>query len=232
MIVGILVVSGEKVVKALFVGGDLGSYMIGFALMTAVAILGAIRNTMEEVLVKDEDYDSNFVVGVESIMSAAFTAAIGVVMMVFSGGDWNGITPAIESGINTGGVVICMVLFLICIYGKDTMQMKVTKLSSSMTRKLFQAFYPLGTWALSVVTFWASGSPTTERHLGEELRWTSFIRGFGFCIVFLGMGFYMKPPDCCDKKKDMKDAPLMSMQPAEGSINDFSSTVSDNKIAL
>ncbi len=67
--------------------------------------------------------------------------------------------------------------------------MKVTQLSSAMTRKLFQSFYPIGTWGLSLIIYYAY-----DTRYGENWTVYSWVRLAGFGFVFLGTYFYMEPP--------------------------------------
>ncbi len=49
-----------------------GQSTIGVFLMVFVAMTGAIRNTLEEILLKEFNFHSDFIVGVESIVCAYF----------------------------------------------------------------------------------------------------------------------------------------------------------------
>lgn len=53
------------------------------------------------------------------------------------------------------GIPICIVLFMFALFGKKSMQFHVTELSSAMTRKLFQQFYPVGVWVAALIAFYA-----------------------------------------------------------------------------
>lgn len=102
---------------------------------------------------------------------------------------------------------ICCGLFFMAVFGKDTMQMKVTKYSSAMTRKLLQQFYPSGTWCLSLFAYYVVANkfgrvlfyfvlfPCVILCLFPE-KWMiiwSWMQLLGFMIVFWGTYWYMKP---------------------------------------
>eukprot|EP00483_Globobulimina_turgida_P013135 UN13159 len=90
--------------------------------------------------------------------------------------------------------IISFVFFLVAIYAKDTMQMKMTALSSSLTRKLFQQIYPSGTWIISLTAFAITSTFVVfGGKYGED--WEdkySWIRLAGFAIVLVGNYFYIK----------------------------------------
>eukprot|EP01084_Bolivina_argentea_P297099 511772_1 len=55
---------------------------IGIIIMISVGFAGAIRNDIEELLLKNDNLDSNFVVGLESAISLIFTAICGIILFM------------------------------------------------------------------------------------------------------------------------------------------------------
>ena len=156
---------------------------------------GAVRNTIEEILLKDYNFHSDFIVGMESILSLMFIILVGIMFImtpVFNNWlntDWNDITPQFINAVKIPGIIECGLLFLCVIYGKDVMQMRVTKLSSAMTRKLFQQFYPIGVWVVSLVMYYA-----VSHKFGENWDMIySWVRLAGFLMVLYGTKVYMLP---------------------------------------
>ena len=84
-------------------------------------------------------------------------------------------------------IIVCFVLFLIAIYGKETMQMKTTMLSSSLSRKIYEQMYPSLTWIMSLITFYA-----VNEMYGEGWNKWSWMRLVGFVVVGIGCSMYMK----------------------------------------
>ena len=52
-----------------------------FHYMLFVGCTGAIRNTMEEILLKDYNFHSDFIVGMESILSLIFMLFVGIMFI-------------------------------------------------------------------------------------------------------------------------------------------------------
>jgi hypothetical protein len=182
-----------------------------------VGFLGALRNCIEESLLQDLHFESDFVVGVESIV-----ACIGctVIFLVFYGvpqlrnhlllysehhgthwltGSWLFSQPGYW-------ILILFGLFLVAIYGKETMQMKVTGLSSSLSRKFYELLYPFMTWIMSVVTYYA-----VYHGYGEQLNWFSILRLFGFvCVIY---GTYLYRIQTVKKKEQAKQESKSKVEP-------------------
>eukprot|EP01084_Bolivina_argentea_P259049 436975_1 len=66
---GLLLVALEKFAASANDNKDLKDNIIGITIMLIVGLFGAIRNDIEELLLKNDNLDSNFVVGMESIVS-------------------------------------------------------------------------------------------------------------------------------------------------------------------
>eukprot|EP01084_Bolivina_argentea_P052892 97111_1 len=85
IIVGLLVVAANKVYIS-FTDDDsdlsIKDSIIGIVIMISVGFAGAIRNDIEELLLKNDNLDSNFLVGLESAISLTFTTFIGVLLFV------------------------------------------------------------------------------------------------------------------------------------------------------
>eukprot|EP00484_Ammonia_sp_Unknown_P017388 CAMPEP_0197036210 /NCGR_PEP_ID=MMETSP1384-20130603/13790_1 /TAXON_ID=29189 /ORGANISM="Ammonia sp." /LENGTH=434 /DNA_ID=CAMNT_0042466369 /DNA_START=1002 /DNA_END=2306 /DNA_ORIENTATION=- len=165
---------------------------IGIVIMVSVGFAGAVRNDVEEMMLKKHDLDSDFVVGMESLISLFFTAIMGIYLFLGDPlediGDRNAAVHHVYSVyFSNVALLVCFLLFLIAIYGKDIMQMKMTALSSSLTRKLFQQIYPSGTWIISIIAFCIND----EYGEGWEGKY-SCIRLAGFALVLFGNYFYIK----------------------------------------
>lgn len=176
--------------------------MIGLIIMLVVGITGAIRNTIEEILLKEYDLHSHFIVGLESILALIFLFLIVIglidILPLFTNNlntNWNDIGPAFTNAIKISGVFECGLIFFLVIYGKETMQMNVTKLSCAMTRKLFQQLYPIGVWIVSLIMYYF-----VSNKYGENWNLIySWVRLFGFLLVLYGTNVYMKPPKSSSK---------------------------------
>eukprot|EP01084_Bolivina_argentea_P052900 97120_1 len=183
-ITGLILVSLQDILRHMSVEDQeqLRRTLIGTALLFVVGFLGAIRNTFEEILLQNDEsrMESDFLVGMESIISLFFMVIFGVILLFtdpfHEDEDYDDIGEALHFILGYPAFIICFVLFIIAIYGKDTMQMKVAKLTSSLTRKLFQQLYPIGTWILSIVTFYIYSL------YGEEWNNYQFLRLGGFII--------------------------------------------------
>ncbi len=186
---GLILVSSEGLIEDFKDKTKLTMTIIGTAILISVGFFGAIRNTMEEILLQKDSFHSDFMVGMESIISLSVTTILGVYLLFSDPFEqhqkgYESFTACFKHH----GFILCFVLFVLAIYGKDTMQMKVAKLTSSLTRKLFQQLYPLGTWALSLITY------SFNAVYGETWDKYSFVRLAGFIVVVIGTYLYIKPP--------------------------------------
>ena len=138
----------------------------------------------------------DFIVGMESIFSLIAVLITGLIILIIDETTgWNDIIPGVWDALRIVGLTICLCLFMFSIYGKDTMQMKVTKLSSAMTRKLFQQLYPINTWILSIIIY------SIDNRYGEDWDQYSFLQLFGFIVVLYGTYiYYMQPRYFMPKK--------------------------------
>eukprot|EP01084_Bolivina_argentea_P313806 543482_1 len=204
-IIGLLTVAAENIAitytNDMTEGSEntLKDSVIGIGIMLAVGFAGAVRNDLEELLLKNDNLDSDFVVGMESIISLLATLIIGVILFIWDPfdniGDKTNVFQNIYNKIVIApGLIICFGLFVMAVYGKDTMQMKMTSLSSSLTRKLFQQIYPSVTWIISLSAFQISFYFLHSQYkIGENWEGTySYIRLSGFMIVLIGNCFYIK----------------------------------------
>eukprot|EP01084_Bolivina_argentea_P052895 97114_1 len=85
IIIGLLIVAINKMYASV---SDVDSMMtpmdsaVGISLMIGLGFSGAIRNDIEEVLLKNDDLDSNFVVGLESFISLTVTVILSIVLFI------------------------------------------------------------------------------------------------------------------------------------------------------
>lgn len=195
-IFGLLLVSMQDILDQIATKNSdaLRRAIIGTVLLFVVGFLGAIRNTMEEILLQEDDseMESDFLVGMESIISLFFMVILAIVLLFtdpfHEDEDYDDIGQAFNYILGFPAFILCYILFIIAIYGKDTMQMKVAKMTSSLTRKLFQQLYPIGTWILSLVTY------CIYSLYGEKWDNYAFLRLGGFIIILFGTYLYIKPP--------------------------------------
>ena len=153
----------------------------GVILSVSIGLLGAIRNDIEELLLKEEDLSPTLLVGVHSAISALFLFPVGAALTVIDSDSLQ---------FPSALMAVTFVLFLLAIYGKDTMQMAMTSLSSSLTRKLFEQIYPVGTWCLSLLCY-----AMTAHKFGESWNGLfSWMRLIGFITVMIGNYFYINGP--------------------------------------
>lgn len=167
------------------------SSIIGVSLMVFVGLSGAIRNTIEEILLKQYEFNSNFVVGMESSISLISVLILSVVVLqIDTSRNLDDLIPALSNilTVNNYGIVYCLCIFVFIFYGKDTLQMKVTQLSSAMTRKLFQQLYPINTWIMSLILHAIVSS------LGESWDNYAWVQLIGFIIVLYGTFVYYTEP--------------------------------------
>eukprot|EP01084_Bolivina_argentea_P052893 97112_1 len=132
IIFGLLVVIANKI----FIVTDdnntdltINDSIIVIVIMISFGFAGGIRNHIQELLLQNNDLDSNFLLGLESAISLTFTTFIGVLLFVIDPfnnidiDEKNMFTNIYGVVLMMPAVVIIFVLFLIVIYGKDTMQM-------------------------------------------------------------------------------------------------------------
>ena len=206
--IGLLIVASGNIAAAQDDDNQIKDSLIGISIMLIVGFIGAVRNDLEEILLKSENLDSNFLVGLESIISVLTLVVFGFILFVvdpFGNIDKeNALQSIVQNVLLVPGFMICFVLFCMAMYGKDTMQMKITLLSSSLTRKLFQQVYPSGTWCISLIAFGISSAVGTGETYGEEWKGNfSLIRVGGFAVVLCGNYFYMKGQDVLLKCKNI-----------------------------
>jgi hypothetical protein len=143
-------------------------HLIGIILMFFAGFLGAIRNLFEEVLLQDCDLPSSFLVGVDSIISLIVVVVFGILIFTFDPLDANITAADIDNGLwfamSNAFIMVCFIIFLICVFGKDVLQMEVVKLSSALTRKMIQQLYPFVTWILSLITYYINHKYGTGWH--------------------------------------------------------------------
>eukprot|EP01084_Bolivina_argentea_P013902 26032_1 len=136
---------------------DNSSTWYGLILMFFVGLFGAIRNSIEEFLLKKEGFHPDFILGLEGTISFTTMLIIGVIFL-FSSVETNEfyLIPG-EVAIffsSYVGSMICVVIFMFVLVTKKSMQFHVTQMSSAMTRKLFQQFYPIGVWIFVLIAYY------------------------------------------------------------------------------
>mmetsp|Transcript_26118 Transcript_26118/g.42679 ORF Transcript_26118/g.42679 Transcript_26118/m.42679 type:complete len:434 (+) Transcript_26118:41-1342(+) len=163
----------------------------GLILMFFVGLTGAIRNSIEEFLLKKDGFHPDFILGLEGIISFTTMLLVGVIFL-FSTVDTSQFN-LIPNEVSTffalyPGSIICVVVFMFILVTKKSTQFHVTKLSSAMTRKLFQQFYPIGVWFMALIAYYA-----IDEKFGEEWNNVQWIRCMGIMLVILGTFVYLNP---------------------------------------
>ena len=161
----------------------------GVSIMMFVGICGAIRNTFEEILLKDLKFNAFFIVGIESIVSLFLALVMGGIAFLITGISIGEASYAFTNTLRQHpAVIVCVCLFMTVVFTKDTMQMKVTFMSSAMTRKLFQQLYPLFTFTFSLVLY------LITRKYGENWDPYTYVELMGFAVVLYGGYLYFIEP--------------------------------------
>ena len=142
------------------------------------------------------NFHSDFVVGMESIIASVILVFVGIFLLIddpfnkdndLSHNRLEDAKNYIFDSNKGYAIIVCFTLFLIAIYGKETMQMKTTMLSSSLSRKIYEQMYPSLTWIMSLITYYA-----VSELYGEGWNKWSWMRLIGFIIVGIGCSLYMK----------------------------------------
>eukprot|EP01084_Bolivina_argentea_P172916 299500_1 len=173
----------------------------GTIIMLFVGLSGAIRCTIEEILLKrydndtiEMDFNPAFVLGIESLISFIFTLILGLVLVGFhfDGANFDNIFPILRYNlIHVDYLLLCVLLFLLGIFFQDYLKMFVTKMSSAVTRKLVQSIQPSLIWIMSLIIYYSAKSDTLGEKWNNEW-YGSFLRLFGFLIVWFGVFIFMK----------------------------------------
>ena len=91
--------------------------------------------------------------GLEGIISFSVMIIIGIVGYCIGGESMIGKIVNEINGIIDKFMLslLCIIIFMFVLVTKKSTQFHVTKMSSAMTRKLFQQFYPIGVWFLCII---------------------------------------------------------------------------------
>ena len=181
------------------------SSIIGFIIMCSVGIVGAIRGTIEEILLKSENnisvsFDPQFMLGMESLITSILTIIFGIILILcnFCNATFDKIIPTLKKYLidnnnnNNTDLIIVLCLFLIVVFLENIFKLFVTQLSSAMTRRLFQTVEESLAWVMSLVLYYSVSKGTK---LGES--WSSGITGsilrlIGFVLVYIGIVIFVK----------------------------------------
>eukprot|EP01084_Bolivina_argentea_P176230 305007_1 len=163
----------------------------GLLLMFFVGLFGAIRNSIEEFLLKKQGFHPDFILGFEGMISFTVMVIIGFISLfsTIPTDEFHEIPGAVGTFFKAyPGCIICIVIFMFVLVTKKSMQFHVTKMSSAMTRKLFQQFYPIGVWIYVLIAYYC-----VDPKFGEAWDNYQFIRILGIGFVILGTFVYLKP---------------------------------------
>jgi len=189
-IVGVLL-GNLCVAWSTLVGLDSSKYereerIIGLLLTFSSGLLGAIRNTIEEILLQDDGMQESTLLFLESVLSFFFAGIAGIVYVwVFD--------PNIREffkGWTITGVIPSVSMFVLFMYGRDLGKLKLTKWSNAVTAKIVALVFPFGTWILMLLIYY---SVTEGKHhrlgSGWNLPW-SFLRLAGFLTIIVSTWFF------------------------------------------
>ena len=181
--------------------------VLGIILILLSGFIGAIRNYIEELILHNLDFHSDFLVGLESIISSIILIIVAIFLILFDPFKQNNSFKSLFNNDVNWQMIVFYFGFIISIYGKETMQMKVTKLSTSLTRKLFEVSYPWIIWCISIIIYYVFGS-----NYGQGWDKWSYIQLFGLIIIICGIVLYMKNKPKKKNKKDTQNAEDTSSQ--------------------
>ena len=142
---------------------------------------------------KGENIPSDILVGIKAVISLFITLLIGIVgTFSFEIDNIHVIIGRFAPSLFVLFITLSA-LFGIAQFGKDILQMRVSKLSNGVTRKLFQTLYPVLTWLFQILTFCIVFYiiDRGNEEIGDELYLYSIIRLCGFIIIIGGLKFYM-----------------------------------------
>eukprot|EP01084_Bolivina_argentea_P187078 322317_1 len=183
----------------------------GLVLMFFVGLFGAIRNSIEEFLLKKEGFHPDFILGFEGCISFTVMIVIGIIFFfsTIPKQTW----PDVPSEVGTffglyPGSLISIFVFMLVLVTKKSTQFHVTKMSSAMTRKLFQQFYPIGVWFYVLIAYYA-----VNPRFGEAWDTYQWMRVSGILFALCGTFVYLKPEwfkaigaRICGKYQNLADA--------------------------
>jgi len=187
---------------------------IGLVLTASSGVLGAIRNTIEEILLQDDGMKDSTLLFLESMVSFFFAVIAGVLLVkVF---DPN-IRELFKAWTITG-VIPSVCMFVLFMYGRDLGKLKLTKYSSAITAKIVALVFPFGTWTLMLLLYLCVTNGKNQRFGSSwNVPW-SFLRLAGYVTIIVSVWFF----------KFAAQARKLTKQTILGS--DW--TLSDDKISL
>eukprot|EP01084_Bolivina_argentea_P281496 481633_1 len=188
-IIGLIIISAEN----LAISDDIRDTIIGIIILIFIGLIAAIRNDIEEIFLKDQNYklNSSFFVGLESFLSFVFLGFIGCFGYMY---DKTHVLHNIYNNFLLQRNIIIMFLFFLCaVFGKCILQMRMVAITSSLSKKIFQQTYSSGTWLLNLTCFYV----LTNGIYGVEFNEYSFVLILGFIVTLLGNFIYIKQTCYC-----------------------------------
>eukprot|EP00484_Ammonia_sp_Unknown_P001754 CAMPEP_0197022146 /NCGR_PEP_ID=MMETSP1384-20130603/3049_1 /TAXON_ID=29189 /ORGANISM="Ammonia sp." /LENGTH=435 /DNA_ID=CAMNT_0042450121 /DNA_START=180 /DNA_END=1487 /DNA_ORIENTATION=- len=240
---GLIIISTEDLLHAFTKSAwEVKTNIVGIVILIASGLIGAIRNTAEEVLMQRDDpaqsLDSDCLVGMQAIIAFLYMILIGVVL-VFTvyfpfdktsnqiiAQDW---TSAKVTDVLLIVLCVTFVLFMASKYGRDVGSMRIAGMTSSLTRKFIQQLYPIGTWILSTTVYYAYSSMYGEEWDHQH----SSIRAVGFLFVIVGTYLYIRPPkdaQTTPKFKKVDDVDGMETDEDGEALDRATSTTADERM--
>lgn len=164
-----------------------GNQAVGAAIAVLSGVIGAFRNLAEAAILEDDDMPPDALLLAESVLSVMALIPVAIVTglvigAVDSAGQWDALS---NMKVTLAQPVALVVAFgcAVTAYGKDAGKFWMIKYTSAQRQKMLAVIFPLVTWVLALVVFYAGG----RRHVpafGEGFHPTSsIIELCGFALI-------------------------------------------------
>ena len=138
LLMGLVIIAFEDLASNYSETDEFVLTIVGIGLLIFVCAIGAIKNIIEEILLQDEDFKSTFVIGIESAISLAIMIVVNIILYFVDPFGVDEKNDELDEGLRYifayTAFIIIFSFYLFTVFSKDTLQMKVTKLTSSLTR--------------------------------------------------------------------------------------------------
>uniref|UniRef100_A0A7S1AB25 Uncharacterized protein n=1 Tax=Noctiluca scintillans TaxID=2966 RepID=A0A7S1AB25_NOCSC len=168
-----------------------GKRVLGVLIVIGSGIMGGFRNIVEEMVLQDYDFPDGALLMAESLFSGVLVLIVGVVFALAF--DQSGFLNMFGMVFTSPLIILCVVLFSVCSYGKDAGKLKLTKRASTVLTKVLCLVMPFGTWIISLVFFGISVVAKWEPRVGEN--WSSpwdEVRLAGFVLIMFGSVVFVR----------------------------------------
>lgn len=165
--------------------------VLGVLIVIGSGVMGGFRNVVEELVLQDHDFPDGALLMAESWFSGLLVLVVGVVFALAF--DHSGFVNMFGMVFTSPLIILCIVLFSVCSYGKDAGKLKLTKRASTVLTKVLCLVMPFGTWIISLVFFGISVVAKWEPRVGEN--WSSpwdEVRLAGFVLIMIGSVIFVR----------------------------------------